>query len=120
MMYVGKVDDNIKKLLGITSSTEKIIKSKGFEKHLEKSNHRNMFAHLDKINDILSNPDYVGVNPREKDTSLEYVKIYEDNLLIGVKLDRKNDYFYLATMHEISDLKLGQRVKNGRLIKFDK
>ena len=42
------------------------------------------------------------------------------NILIAVKLDSKNGYFYVATMHEISQLKLTQRIRNGRLRKVDK
>lgn len=86
MTYVGRVSAKIKNLLGITEKTDRVIKSIGFEKHLKKSNHHNMFVHLDKISEILESPDYVGVNPREKDISLEYVKIYDDNLLMGVKV----------------------------------
>ena len=44
----------------------------------------------------------------------------EPNILIAVKLDSKNGYFYVATMHEISQLKLTQRIRNGRLRKVDK
>ena len=40
-------------------------------------------------------------------------------MLVGIKLDMKNDYFYVATIHEISNLKLNQRIKNGRLLIFD-
>ena len=45
---------------------------------------------------------------------IEWGKL-EENVLIGIKLDYKNEYFYIATMHEISELKLNQRIKNGRL-----
>ncbi|WP_256376018.1 PBECR3 domain-containing polyvalent protein [Streptococcus troglodytae] len=59
------------------------------------------------MDSILVHPNYVGINPREKNISMEYVSIFDENLLLGIKLDRKNYYFYLATMHEISNLKLG-------------
>ena len=45
---------------------------------------------------------------------IEWGKLKE-NVLIGIKLGYKNEYFYIATMHEISELKLNQRIKNGRL-----
>ena len=50
---------------------------------------------------------------------LDVVQV-KPNILIAVKLDSKNGYFYVATMHEISQLKLSQRIRNGRLRKIDK
>ena len=52
--------------------------------------------------------------------TLEYVVQIKPNLLIAVKLDSKNGYFYVATMHEISQSKLSKRIRNGRLRKIDK
>ena len=120
MKIIGNVNEDVKKLLNIKTDIKVITTSDGFLKHLKKRNHTNMFPYIGSIEEIINNPDYVGVNPRETTTSLEYIKIYEDNILIGLKLDCKNNYFYTATMHEISNLKLEQRIKNGRLKKFDK
>ncbi len=119
MKEIGFIKKTIKSKLNISTHTDKIFISDGLIKHLEKRNHQNMFEYLDDIENIIANPDYIGVNPREKETSLEYVKILSDNVLVGVKLDMKNDYFYVATIHEISNLKLQQRIKNGRLLIFD-
>lgn len=118
MEEVGKLSSIIKELLNIETNTSKIMKSDGFEIHLRKRKHDNMFIYLKYIQEIISNPDYVGMNPREKGTSLEFIKILDDNILLAIKLDTKKDYFYLATMHEISALKLEQRLKNGRLKKL--
>ena len=119
MKEIGFIKKTIKSKLNISTHTDKIFISDGLIKHLEKRNHQNMFEYLDDIENIIDNPDYIGINPREKETSLEYVKILSDNVLVGVKLDMKNDYFYVATIHEISNLKLQQRIKNGRLLIFD-
>ena len=85
------------------------------KKHLEKRNHDNMIKYLSRISELLENPTYIGINPREKGRSIEYVIQLDESVLIGIKLDYKNEYFYIATMHEISELKLNQRIKNGRL-----
>ena len=61
----------------------------------------------------------MGINP-EKGVTLKYVVQIKPNLLIAVKLDSKNGYFYVATMHEISQSKLSQRIRNGKLQKIDK
>ena len=91
------------------------VNIENLRKHLEKRNHDNMIKYLSRISDLLENPDYIGINPREREKSIEYVIQLEENVLIGIKLDYKNEYFYIATMHEISQLKLNQRIKNGRL-----
>ncbi len=110
-----------KKLLSIDSNINEIlINNVNFKKHLIKRNHQNMIPHIPYIQHYLKNPDYVGINPREKGVSLEYVVQVKPNILIAVKLDSKNGYFYVATMHEISQLKLSQRIRNGRLRKIDK
>lgn len=59
-------------------------------------------------------------NKSKKGVTLEYVVQIKPNLLIAVKLDSKNGYFYVVTMHEISQSKLSQRIRNGRLQKIDK
>lgn len=121
MENIGTITKDVKKMLSINSDVNKIlINYDNFEKHLIKRNHQNMISHIPKISQYLKNPDYVGVNPREKGVSLEYIVQVEPNILIAVKLDSKNGYFYVATMHEISQLKLTQRIRNGRLQKVDK
>ena len=121
MENIGIITKDVKKMLSINSDVNEIlIHYDNFEKHLIKRNHQNMISHIPKISQYLKNPDYVGINPREKGVSLEYIIQVEPNILIAVKLDSKNGYFYVATMHEISQLKLTQRIRNGRLQKVDK
>ena len=121
MENIGTITTDVKKMLSINSDVNNIlIHYDNFEKHLIKRNHQNMISHIPKISQYLKNPDYVGINPREKGVSLEYIVQVEPNILIAVKLDSKNGYFYVATMHEISQLKLTQRIRNGRLKKVDK
>lgn len=72
------------------------------------------------IPDIIASPDYIGVNPNENVKSFELVKVLNENIQIGIKLDIKKNYLYVATLHTITDGKLQHGLKNGRLIKFDK
>ena len=121
MENIGTITEKVKKLLSIdTNISEILIHNDNFKKHLMKRNHQNMIPYIPNIQQFLKNPDYVGINPREKGVSLEYVVQVKPNILIAVKLDSKNGYFYVTTMHEISQLKLSQRIRNGRLRKIDK
>ena len=102
-------------IIGEEFPEKRIVRSEGLMTHIQKR-HPNCVKYFEKISEIISNPDYVGVNPKEKG-SFELVKIYDDNILIGIKLDIKNDYFYVATLHEIKQSKLERRIFSGRLKK---
>lgn len=76
--------------------------------------------YIELIPQIIASPDYIGVNPNEKNVSLELVKCISNNIQIGIKLDTKDNYLYVATLHTITDSKLKHGIQNGRLKKFDK
>ena len=116
MKQVGRIKSEYFQILELDDSIDIVkVNIENLRKHLEKRNHDNMIKYLSRISELLENPDYIGINPRERGRSIEYVIQLEENVLIGIKLDYKNEYFYIATMHEISELKLNQRIKNGRL-----
>lgn len=75
--------------------------------------------YIQAVSSILSNPDYYGVSPNQSDTSFELVKILDNNVQIGIKLDSKDNYYYIATLYTITDAKLQHRIDNGRLIKYN-
>ncbi len=105
---------NIKEHLGIKlSTTNVLINRKGVRKHLIKRRHKNMLKYYDRLDDILSQPDYVGINPNEKGTSFETITILKDNILIGVKYDGENDYFYVASMYEVANSEIKAMKKNN-------
>lgn len=91
-----------------------IYRSPGLEKHIEKR-HPECLPYLRFLSSIISSPDYIGVNPNESGTSFELVKIMNENVQIGIKLDIKKDYLYVATLHTITNGKLQHGIANGRL-----
>ena len=116
MKQVGRIKSEYFQILELDDSIDIVkVNIENLRKHLEKRNHDNMIKYLSRISELLENPDYIGINPRKRGRSIEYIIQLEENVLIGIKLDYKNEYFYIATMHEISELKLNQRIKNGRL-----
>ena len=116
MKQVGRIKSEYFRIIKLDDSIDIVkVNIENLRKHLEKRNHDNMIKYLSRISELLENPTYIGINPREKGRSIEYVIQLDENVLIGIKLDYKNEYFYIATMHEISELKLNQRIKNGRL-----
>ena len=116
-----KVKEQIKELLGIQSDVNVIKYSKNnLEKHLLKRNHIDALKYFDKIEDILEEPDYVGINPNEKSECLEYVKVFDENILVALKIHSSEEFYYIPSMYTITDYKLQSRLFSGRLKKVDK
>ena len=62
----------------------------------------------------------LGINPNETRTdSIELIKRYKDNILIGIKLDKSSNYLYISTMYNIQESKIQRRLHSGRLKKFN-
>ena len=67
-----------------------------------------------KKNDLGHNLDHIKY---VIDRSFELVKVFDKNIQIGIKLDVKDDYLYVATLHSITNGKLQHGIENGRLKK---
>ena len=117
MKQVGRIKSEYFQILELDDSIDIVkVNIENLRKHLEKRNHDNMIKYLSRISELLEKSRlYWYKSQGERGRSIEYVIQLEENVLIGIKLDYKNEYFYIATMHEISELKLNQRIKNGRL-----
>lgn len=116
LTIVGKFQNDYNQKLNINLPILDIYQDLGLYKHV-KSNHPNCIQYLNKISDILISPDYIGQNPKVPN-SVELIKNFGDNLQIAIKLDSNNNYYYIATLHEISNVKIKKRLNNGRLKKF--
>ncbi len=111
-MYIEEYND----ILEIDMPLMKIVQSVGLEVHVQKR-HPNVCEYLPNISDILTTPDYIGINPKEPN-SIELVKIYQDNIKLAVKLDITNGYYYVASMYDITESKLNKHIQTGRLKKY--
>lgn len=115
LLRVGKYNTILNDILNINIDELEIYRSKGLPTHMVKRKHYNCLKYIDYIPEILSDPDYAGINPNEKGMSLELVKRYSDNVLIGIKLDTDGEYLYISTMHDIQEAKIQRRLFSGRL-----
>ena len=104
--------------LPYTLEYEVIYQSEGLIRHIEKR-HPEALPYIKEIRRIIEDPDYIGVNPNEKGTSFELIKKIDENIQIGIKLDVKEDYLYVATLHTVTSGKIRHGLENGRLKKFD-
>ena len=118
LIHVGEYNKEFNNLLNIDITQTQIFRSVGLQTHLIKRNHQDCLQYLDQISEIINNPDYIGINPNEKDSSIELIKQYDDNVLIGIKVDNSADILYISTMYTVQQSKLERRIHSGRLIKF--
>ena len=120
LLKVGKYNLEFNDILGINISSFDIYRSKGLPAHMLKRHHEKCLKYIDYIPDIILTPDYIGINPNEiKTQSIELIKRYRDNILIGIKLDKDNDYLYVSTMYDISESKIQRRLSGGRFREFN-
>ena len=111
-----KISSEIKEIFEVEIDNNRIIYSReGLYKHILKRNHNDVIKYFDNLEDIVSNPDYVGMSNRNNSPSFEYLKCYEDNVLVAVRLNKKKGFFYIASMYIITDSKLESRIRSGRL-----
>lgn len=116
LIKVGEYLDKFNCILGISIEEKEIYRSKGLPTHIVKRKHYKVLKYIDYIPEIIATPDYIGINPNENGTqSIELVKRYKDNVLIGVKVDKENEILYVSTMYDIQESKIQRRLFSGRL-----
>lgn len=115
LIKVGKYDLRYNELLSIDIEELDIFRSKGLPAHMVKRKHFNCLKYIDYLPEIIENPDYVGVNPNENDKSIEFIKKYSKNVLVGVKLEKDGQYLYVSSMYDIQGSKISGRLYSGRI-----
>lgn len=90
-----------------------IYQSYGLKAHIQKR-HPSEVSNLTYVPEIISSPDYIGKHPKESD-SVELVKVLSSNIMVCIKLDKNENYLFVASVFEISEGKLKNRINSGRL-----
>lgn len=116
LIKVGEYTEDFNSKLGINQPCLEIYQSTGLEVHINK-NHPDCVNYLDDISDIINAPDYIGINPNEDD-SIELIKNFGENIKVAIKLDKKNNYFYVASLYDIKPSKISRHLKSGRLKRY--
>jgi len=119
LLLMGKYRIEYNAILGINLESQNIYRSRGLPTHMIKRNHFKCIKYIDSIPDIVSNPDYIGINKKNNgEYSIDFVKKLKINVLVAVRLDNKSNYLYIATVHDIQESKLLRRLHSGRLKKL--
>jgi len=118
LIEVGEYCQLFNDITGANLPLRKIYRSQGLSAHLIKRKHFDCLKHIDNIKDIIESPDYIGINPNEHEETIELIKKYDKNVLIGIKLDTSENYLYVSSMYTVQDSKLNRRLFSGRIKKY--
>ena len=118
LIRVGEYNTKLNSILGLDYKEYSIFRSKGLINHLINRNHFDVLKHIDDIPEIISNPDYVGYDSKDDNKSIIYVKKYDKNLFLTVKLDKDNDYLYVSTCLIKEDKKIQRMLHSGKLFSY--
>ncbi|MFU0824447.1 PBECR2 nuclease fold domain-containing protein [Clostridium sp.] len=122
---VGKITEDVASIVNF-KYTGDVYAAPGVIKHIKKRHARGHDSLSKKVIDnilptienVISEPDYIGNHPRKEGTSIEFVKKVDENLLVAVEADLNNNYIYVASLYPISESKLNNRINSGRLIEY--
>ena len=116
LIKITTFNTDLNTILGTDFPAFSIYRSKGLLAHLINRKHFTAAKYIDYLPEIISDPDYAGCNSE----SIELVKIYKDNVFISIKLDKKKNKHYVATMFDAKTGKIDAYVQSGRLKKVPK
>lgn len=122
MSIIGIVSKKLIKTLNLDNTLEIIDRNiyigDSNLKHMETSHPDDYKKYGGKIKNILSAPDYVGMNP--KDNSIEYVKEFLMNgeyVKVAVRVSSGNK-FYARSMYVLNKNRVVNFIKKGTLKKY--
>ena len=80
--------------------------------HMIKKHKSIYLKYHDKLPQVISNPDYIGVN--DENGSLEYIKIFSEYIKIAVRVAGDNK-LYVRTMYQVLKSRTDFLVNSGKL-----
>lgn len=118
---IGKFSKKIIDLLNldIPENTEIYIGNQNRE-HMEKKHSHDYYYYHHLLPNIISNPDYVGIEP--KNNSIEYIKEVSIDPSVIIKIAIRvssNGKYFVRTMYNISDHKIQSALNKGYLFKVE-
>ncbi|WP_257847211.1 PBECR3 domain-containing polyvalent protein [Veillonella faecalis] len=118
---IGKFSKKIIDLLNldIPENTEIYIGNQNRE-HMEKKHSHDYYYYHHLLPNIIENPDYVGIEP--KNNSIEYIKevSIDPNVIIKIAIRvSSNGKYFVRTMYNISDHKIQSALNKGYLFKVE-
>lgn len=120
---IGELSSDVISALGLDLKPQNInIWSTRIQEHCEK--HKNEYSTPNSYNQavksipmIIKEPDYIGLH---KNGNIQYVKKLDDISLVGIQILKGSGNLLFRTIFPLSEIKLKNSIKSGKLIPFDK
>lgn len=113
---VGVVTNAVSKTLGAEGRHykvgDKIYLGENNINHIKRRHSAVFSKYGDRISQIISAPDYVGIN--DEDDSLEYIKIFSDHVKLVVRV-AGDDKLYVRTLYTVYQSRTEFFIKTNRL-----
>lgn len=111
---IGVIESGIVNRLGLSiEPNSEILFGETNLLHIQTRHPNDYINHGDKMAEILNNPDYVSVNPR--DDSIRYIKKYDENVLVAVRLTL-NKQVFVRSLFVITDSKIEHYKKSTNFL----
>ncbi|QXE18855.1 PBECR2 nuclease fold domain-containing protein [Clostridium sp. 001] len=117
VQVVGNLEQKYINMANSNVPSGEVRMNPGAIKHIKKKHPDDFKKYFQNIPEIIESPDYVGQNPKEKD-SIELVKVIDGDVLVAVKLD-PSGHLYFSSMYLLAPSKVPKRLKSGRLKKVN-
>lgn len=120
---IGELSQEIINILNLDLKPQNInVWSTRIEEHCEKhkieySSIGSYYQAIQSIPLIIEEPDYIGLF---KNGNLQYVKKLDDISLVGIQIVKGGENLLFRTIYPISEAKLKNSIKSGKLIPVEK
>ena len=113
---VGVVSSAVSKTLGDEGTHykvgDKIYLGESNMNHMKRRHLADFLKYGDRLSQIISEPDYVGIN--DEDGSLEYIKVFDDHVKLVVRV-AGDEKLYARTIYAVYQSRTEYFIKTGRL-----
>ncbi len=120
-MKIGSISETVQTLLHLPKICDNnIYLGPTNISHMQTSHPADYAKYKNEIKNILNDPDYVGLNP--KDGSIEYVKnfiIDNEYVKVAVRISSGNKY-YARSLYVLNKRRVDNFIKKGTLKKVDR
>ena len=84
--------------------------------HMKNRHKREFDKYYSRLPRIISEPDYVGINP--KDESIEFVKQFGKHIKLAIRIANDGEY-YARSLYMITSKRVENFIKDGKLLPID-
>ena len=110
---VGTIDEKTVSLLGLSiEAGTPILLGESNIKHMQESHPEAYEKYFAMLEEILSTPDYVNLNPKDK--SIKYIKTIDEHVVVGVRVSTRGNAF-ARTIFTFEEWKFKQYADGGYL-----